>query len=151
MTLTSILMFSPEFNLERKLCYTSVLSSHTAITTEITKLLAPQKKPSIAFEFWGLLKWPFGAPRLITWYFRTSLLFSEPGSAIWLCTKFEVYYGPDFKKMQNFFHFFDGRFRLLRICKESERDNRNISGFKLRSNTSSLSWRWKLLRGGSRH
>ena len=53
MTLTSILMFSPEFNLERKLCYTSVLSSHTAITTEITKLLAPQKKPSIAFEFWA--------------------------------------------------------------------------------------------------
>ena len=50
MTLTSIPMFSPEFNLERKLCNTSVLSSHTAITTEITKLLAPQKKPSIAFE-----------------------------------------------------------------------------------------------------
>lgn len=44
MTLTSIPMFSPEFNLERKLCNTSVLSSHTAITTEITKLLAPQKK-----------------------------------------------------------------------------------------------------------
>ena len=43
MTLTSIPMFSPEFNLERKLCNTSVLSSHTAITTEITKLLAPQK------------------------------------------------------------------------------------------------------------
>ena len=44
MTLTSIPMFSPEFNLERKLFNTSVLSSHTAITTEITKLLAPQKK-----------------------------------------------------------------------------------------------------------
>ena len=53
MTLTSIPMFSPEFNLERKLCNTSVLSYHTAITTEITKLLAPQKKPSIAFELWA--------------------------------------------------------------------------------------------------
>lgn len=53
MTLTSIPIFSPEFNLERKLCNTSVLSSHTAITTEITKLLSPQKKPSIAFEFWA--------------------------------------------------------------------------------------------------
>ena len=35
MTLTSILslMFSPEFNLERELCNTSVLSSYTAIKT----------------------------------------------------------------------------------------------------------------------
>ena len=29
MTLTSLLMFSPEFNLERELYNTSVLSSHT--------------------------------------------------------------------------------------------------------------------------
>ena len=29
MTLTSLLMFSPEFSLEGKLCNTSVLSSHT--------------------------------------------------------------------------------------------------------------------------
>ena len=29
MTLTSLLMFSPELNLERELCNTSVLSPHT--------------------------------------------------------------------------------------------------------------------------
>ena len=34
MTLTGILMFSPEFSLKRELCNTSVLSSHTWIKTE---------------------------------------------------------------------------------------------------------------------
>ena len=29
MTLTSLLMFSPEFNLKKELCNTSVISSHT--------------------------------------------------------------------------------------------------------------------------
>ena len=33
MTSSSLLMFSPEFNLERELCNTSVLSSHTSIKT----------------------------------------------------------------------------------------------------------------------
>ena len=34
MTSTSLLMFSPEFNLKRELCNTSVLSSHTCIKTQ---------------------------------------------------------------------------------------------------------------------
>ena len=44
MTLTSLLMFSPEFNLERELCNTSVLSSHTSI---ITQTLIRQVKKEI--------------------------------------------------------------------------------------------------------
>ena len=34
MTSTSLLMFSPEFNVARELCNASVLSSHTWIKTE---------------------------------------------------------------------------------------------------------------------
>ena len=34
MTSTSLLMFSPEFNLERELCNSTVSSSHTLIKTE---------------------------------------------------------------------------------------------------------------------
>ena len=33
MTSTSLLMFSPEFNLERELCNSTVSSSHTLIKT----------------------------------------------------------------------------------------------------------------------
>ena len=44
MRLNSTLMFSPEFNLERELCSTSVLSSHTSI---ITQTLIRQVKKEI--------------------------------------------------------------------------------------------------------
>ena len=40
MTLTSLLMFSPEFNLEGELCNTSVLSSHPLIKTKFNYLQA---------------------------------------------------------------------------------------------------------------
>ena len=44
MRLNSTLMFSPEFNLKRELCSTSVLSSHTSI---ITQTLIRQVKKEI--------------------------------------------------------------------------------------------------------
>ena len=44
MRLNSTLMFSPEFNLERELCSTSVLSSNTSI---ITQTLIRQVKKEI--------------------------------------------------------------------------------------------------------
>ena len=40
MTLSSLLMFLPEFNLERKLCKTSVLSFHPLIKTKFNYLQA---------------------------------------------------------------------------------------------------------------
>ena len=46
MTLTSLLMFSPEFNMERRLCNTSVLSSHTRTET-LNLILCGQVKEEI--------------------------------------------------------------------------------------------------------
>ena len=46
MRLNSTLMFSPEFNLERELCSTSVLSSHTSIITQ-TLIICSQVKKEI--------------------------------------------------------------------------------------------------------
>ena len=46
MRLNRTLMFSPEFNLERELCSTSVLSSHTSIITQ-TLIICRQVKKEI--------------------------------------------------------------------------------------------------------
>ena len=68
MTSTSLLMFSPEFNLERELWNTSVLSSHNWIKTQNLIICRQVKEEIKGIDIWFLKETPYNNNKAESYY-----------------------------------------------------------------------------------